>query len=478
MTLSQLQIATCAAILLAVVVLSVGGLVKHRLITDEKPTPHAVARNEQPEVKLQRSLRIRGTVVDAGTGEPLKQFRLIPGGIYGPTRFYWSRGPAIPGSNGRLDVTPFDHMTPGAPSYIRIEADGYVPVNSRQIEDVEGDVTLVFKLHKGRGLSGIVRLPDGRPAARADVRLFNENIRLSLRNGRLDSPPSRGRADDTWQTRTDDAGRFAFQPQDEPFHVMVLHDQGYAQRSEQELARSSQVTLEPWSRIEGALWIGSRVAVRQSIRVSLDRTDFVPSGYDYQFYEYTTRTDDSGRFTVERLMAGEAKIFRATPLGQEQGYLCLSDFCVPTGAGFEVKSGRTIALRVGGRGRPVTGRIAVNAPKADQQTLPASSLPIQPNWVWGTLERKQSERPEPSDFATWDAEKRKTHARERYSSAEGRAARHEQWFATFAVESDHRFRIDDVEPGQYTLYVQPTDPRLKGLLTREIQVPPVPRGSE
>jgi len=477
MTVSQLQTATCAAILLAVVVFSVGGLVSARLITDEKPTPHAVARNEQPEVKPERSLRIRGTVVDAGTGEPVKQFRIIPGGVDGPTRFYWSRGPAIPGSNGRLDVTPFQSVRPRVmPSYIRIEADGYVPINSRPIDDVEGDVTLVFKLHKGRGLSGIVRLSDGRPATGADVRLFNDNIRLPIRNGRLDSSPPRWRAEDIWQTRTDDAGRFAFQPQDEPFHVIFLHDQGYAQRSEQELARSSQVTLEPWSRIEGTLWIGSRIAARQSIRVSLDRTDFVPSGYDYQFYEYTTRTDDSGRFTVERLMAGEAQVFRVTPLGQQQGFVCLSDFAIPTGASFEVKSGRTIALRVGGRGRPVTGRIAVSAPMADQRTLPASSRPIQPNWLWGTLQRKQSEKPQPIDFATWDAEKRKTHARERYLSAEGRASRRERWFATFAIDSDHRFRIDDVEPGQYTLYVEPTDRRLRGVLTREIQVPPLPGG--
>ena len=472
MTISQLGIVTCAAILASTAILSVGGLVSAALMIDESPTPRAVTRNEQPEVKVKRPLRVRGSVVDAATGEPIKRFRIIPGEINGATRFYWSRGEAIPGSNGRLDVTPFRTVRPPVPSYVRIEADGYVPVNSSPIEKVEGEVTLIFKLQKGSGLGGIVRLQDGRPASGAEVRLFNENIRLPLRNGRLPSSPAPGQAANAWQTRTDDAGRFGFQPQDEPFRVMVLHDQGYAQRSEQELARSSEITLEPWSRIEGTLLIGSQFGAGQSIRVQLERTSFVPSGYE--FYQYETRTDDSGRFTVERLMAGEAQVFRATPSKQSKGLSYPSDLSVSTGFPFEINSAKTITLRAGGRRRPVTGRVAINTVKIDQATLPGSAGRIEPYSLLGRLHRKQADMPEPRDYASWDAEKRKTHAREWYLSAEGRAARRERWLATFAIDSDHRFRIDDVEPGAYTLYVEPIDQRLRGVLTREIQVPPLP----
>jgi RNA polymerase sigma factor (sigma-70 family) len=475
MVLSTIKMFGFAALLAAVGVLAVSGLAPAGFFVDDKPTSKPVARKER-KVTSQQPLRFRGEVVDARTGKPVKAFRIIPGEVYGNTHNYRTRRQAIPGSDGRFDVAPRMPHQPGVPCYIRIEADGYTPANSQPIEAREGEVKLVFELREGKGLAGVVKRLGGSPPANADVCLFNENIGLQLRNGRAD--PSRGEG---WSTRTDDHGRFAFPPQDEPFHVMILHDQGYAQRSEQELARSAEVTLEPWSRIVGTLRIGSRLGAHQAIRIGLDRTAFVPSGYG--LHTYTTQTDDRGRFAVERVMAGEAQVYRIT---DSRGG---GEFSVPAGFTFEVKAGQTINLEAGGRGRPIKGWVITQAPNPDPTDRPPS--PITPRPMRGTLVRKQTDIPRPEDFATWDVERKKAYVRREYVSAEGRAALRERWFGHFAVDPDGRFRVEDVLPGQYTLTVEwtdlppgmvrqgPTTPGqsdLGGVVTRKIEIGPIPGG--
>jgi RNA polymerase sigma factor (sigma-70 family) len=482
MTLSRVKILGFVATVAAVGLLTVGGLVRAGLFADEKPrgsglplasSPQSDSQSKSP---LEQPLRIRGEVVDARSGQPIKRFHIIPGEINGRTRFYWSRGPAIPGSEGRFDLPPRKPRPSDVPCYVRVEADGYIPANSRPIETREGEVTLTFKLREGKGLAGVVKRRDGSPAANADVCLFNENITLLLHNGRLD--PRRG---ESWSTRTDEHGRFAFQPQDESFNIMVQHDEGYAQRSHEALARSADVTLEPWSRIEGTIRIGNQLGVHQPIRIQLDRTGLGSSSYDYQFYTYTIQIDNQGRFVVDRLMAGEAQVYRIDDYGGGR------EFSVPTGFPFEVKAGQTITVRAGGHGRPITGRVITQAP--DPTALPPSRFVTRP--MRGTLERKQIDIPRPPEFAAWDVERKKSYVQREYLSPEGKAARRERWFADFSVGPEGRFRLDDVVPGRYRLTVEftdlppgmvstkPTAPGqndLRGVLTREIEIGPIPGG--
>ena len=46
---------------------------------------------------------------------------------------------------------------------LRIEAEGYAPAISRLIADRAGDVTIDFELVAGQSITGVVRLPGGRP---------------------------------------------------------------------------------------------------------------------------------------------------------------------------------------------------------------------------------------------------------------------------------------------------------------------------
>ena len=118
------------------------------------------------KITINPPIRVRGTVCDAETSQPMPSFRVIRGDALGNEGTSWSRR-GTPASAGRFDGSSFFvRDQPGMSLFIRIEADGYVPASSRAIIPGETAVDLEFKLKKGTGPSGIVKLPDGSPAVR------------------------------------------------------------------------------------------------------------------------------------------------------------------------------------------------------------------------------------------------------------------------------------------------------------------------
>ena len=73
-----------------------------------------------------------------------------------------------------------------------------------------------FVLHKGSGVSGVVRLPDGSALAGADVVLVTPSQPAFITNGR---PPDR---DGNRVVKTGPDGRFAFPAQEPPYTIVVL----------------------------------------------------------------------------------------------------------------------------------------------------------------------------------------------------------------------------------------------------------------
>ena len=130
-----------------------------------------------------------------------------------------------------------------------------------------------------------------------------------------------------------------------------MHPKGVAQKSAAELEQSGELTLEPFGRIEGALRIGSEPGKQQPIRIQLDRRRYA-SDHHFQFFEYTTKTDDNGRFTIVDVMPGEATVSREAS-GPGIGRVYLSS--VPL---IDVVSGETTRVEFGGQGRPIIGKVA------------------------------------------------------------------------------------------------------------------------
>src|SRR5439155_6204255 len=105
--------------------------------------------------------------------------------------------------------------------YIRIEADGYVPQESRIFDEGEGALTFEFALRPGDPVSGVIVTAEGKPLADADVLLATPTQEAEVNGGKI---PTGGGPDRTLHVKTDAQGRFIHRPQSEPFELIALHD--------------------------------------------------------------------------------------------------------------------------------------------------------------------------------------------------------------------------------------------------------------
>jgi len=204
------------------------------------------------------------------------------------------------GANGQYELTISE---PSRVHLVRIEADGYQPAVSREFRDDEGSVRGDFSLSKGRNLDVLVRLPDGKPASDADVCLCPEepgkfiNMALFVKNGRF---PYR---DPTWLTmKAKPDGRLSIQPQDKPFLLVVLHDQGFAQTTSEKLAANPAIALQAWARLEGVVRHGTQP-------VPGAKVDTYPvGGFDPRWaflsFQVQTEADADGKFVFAKLKPG------------------------------------------------------------------------------------------------------------------------------------------------------------------------------
>ena len=211
----------------------------------------------------------------------------------------------------------------------------------------EGSQTFDFALERGEEQSsGVVLLPDGKPAAGAEVVIDTREMGYLMQAGKFDR-----RANVPTVTAGPD-GRFAFTPPGEKFLLIAISDAGYADALPDEFARSGKLVLQPWGKIEGEVRIGGQPAPNQ--QVEFQPGPFQRGGRWFVFtYGYTTLTDQQGRFAFDRVVPVPGTVSRsvtnaAAPLG------------IPASGWqerVEVKPGQTARVRIGGKGRPVIGRV-------------------------------------------------------------------------------------------------------------------------
>jgi hypothetical protein len=353
------------------------------------------ASDQEYAITMNPMLRVNGRVVDKETGQPIPKFTVCPGIDWGDGRaISWERRQIKPFAEGQYEIT-FDEPRPG--HYFRVEAEGYLPEVSRSFDDGEGEVAHDLELKKGAGVSGTIRFSDGRPVPEAEVILCTPSQSVLISNGRNDT-----RRENVFvQTGAD--GRFSFPAQSDSYCLVVLHEKGSAQVAEGDLAASSDVTLQPWSRVEGRVLIGSKPGANEDIRALFDRP--YERNAPWVQFECRAMADKEGRFVMDRVPPGKVRICRLI------GSLFSHD--VPT----EVKAGETTNVTIGGVGRPVVGKVAM-----------AESVRDQIDWK----------------------------AVDRYVRSQSNEGPYRSLGMT--VEKDGSFRIDDVPAGSYTLYFMAFSP--------------------
>ena len=103
----------------------------------------------------------------------------------------------------------------------------------------------------------------------------------------------------------------------------------------------------PWGRIEGVLKIGKNIAPNQKVSAWLNKLSF------YGRVDYDAKTDDHGRFVLERVTPGAITVYRYMDTADHRGWIPSNPVFV------DVNPGQTVRVEIGGSGRPVIGKLTV-----------------------------------------------------------------------------------------------------------------------
>jgi RNA polymerase sigma factor (sigma-70 family) len=300
----------------------------------------------------QRPTRLRGSVVDADTGEPIADFRVLlgEGGEWLPNSMregVLNGGRLLgEGHNGQFEWQALpDHST----FRLQVEADGYLESVSEDRTGETAEREFSFKLKRGVQLAGRVTTPDGSPAENAVVSLTGAGIGPTMQSPGRVLDPNPGF--ESTRTRTDREGKFRLKLKTGARGVAVVHESGSALLTFA-AATNEAIVLQSWGAIDGTLYLNGQPAPNQTVLghgiQKLDEDPRVMFSFGY-----STTTDEGGHFRFNQVLPGEHTVVR------EVGYLGggprILNF--DHSAKVKVESGAVASVELRRQGRPVIGRI-------------------------------------------------------------------------------------------------------------------------
>jgi len=296
--------------------------------------------------------------------------------------------------------------------------------------------------------TGILKTPDGKPLPNADVYLSTIAVTVPIYFSTL--PPKVAVA------RTGADGRFSFPLAPENRAVIVVHEKGYGQITVTELVKRHELTLQPWARVEGTLREGSRPLAGEWIYLS--RTHFGSKIERETFrtqHDARTKTDADGHYIFPRVAPGDLWISWRNYWNQTRY--------------FDIQSGQTNVADIGGRGRPVTGRVILADSNA-QVRFHGNVWPNTPHQMrrppnWSELSAKEQ------DLLTAAWEK----------SPDAKLYNQEKCTTDFRPAADGSFIVPDIPAGDYSIVItyKFSDPPTSPIIGRgdiSFTVPEMPGG--
>lgn len=368
----------------------------------QMPRQPLVAREQEYVFRVPDPLVVSGKVVDADSGKPIKEFRVVPGRRQGAgDNLFWNREDGFAGVNGRYEL----RESRGESAHlIRIEAEGYRAAVSRDIKSNEGSITIDFAMVKGKDVVAKVVTPRNAAAVGAKVALGIAGSQIHVKNGEVSDIQ-------TYASRAVTAadGRFHFPAQDGNFELVITHPEGFA------LIRSGSdwsariIRLEPWARVEGTYRVGKNPRAGAPIEIDVSRLESYGEGVPRMFSQHQATTGPDGRFVFARVIPGKGRIGRQITFMVNEGATEVTSSCKVAA---EFPAGKTVHIDLGGTGRPVVGKLE-----------PREGFTGKPRWNFASIRAMPA----------------------------GAADDSNRPYYTVTADRDGRFRIDDVPPGRYSL---------------------------
>ncbi len=392
----------------------------------------AAGGDEPVVITMRPLLKIAGTVVDAETGEAVDKFKVVPGIDWDEARpTHWEYHAGQEHRAGTFETT-FSYPRFG--HRVRIDADGYAPFVSERFTGEGGGQKIAVKLRAAPNIEGVVVDAKGQPVEGVEVYVATAAQFPHIQNGKCQ------RHTRMPMSKTDASGRYALPPQIDAFILVAVHEQaGYATAPADELGEDGRIELLPWATVRGVVKVGKKPV--PNARVTYSRNDAPESEEPRAYFHNSASTDENGRYVFNHVPAGKGRVSRMMQTGPGM-------YSTTGGEPCDAKPGESLTVNLGGKGRPITGRLV--APRGVEVHGFAHSM----CWV----REKHEQEPPPVPVAPDGAEQM---TQEEWMQSEAGKA----WLKgmreklanlrsyNFRADSDGKFTIPDVEPGEYEVSV-------------------------
>lgn len=345
-----------------------------------------------------------GKVTDKETTEPINSFKYVEGVWWEPEydTYILQSSHVEVGKNGEFEF----RMTSACAKFcVRVDADGYRPLVSREILTDEGEIEIDFPLQKGLAPTGTVLTPDGELARNASVALGGIRMPVMINNGTV----QQFSADAV--TTTDREGKFELPMPGDDFTIVVSHETGWAELNNPSDDKIQTIKLSPWCQVTGVALQGDRPIVGEPVMARL-----LPSKNSQstsQWYN-SGMTNERGEFYIGRMRTGPALVHRSIRYavsGADSWMTAYSHL-----KNVEIKPGTNTQVKLGGDGRRVSGQLTV-----------ADNDREQIDWTMGLVQLTKTEKAGTDDQSEAD-----------YAAA---------------VDENGQFAFIDVLPGSYDLSI-------------------------
>jgi thiol-disulfide isomerase/thioredoxin len=444
------------------------------------------ARDEEYVFTAFPALKITGEVLD-DTEQPMPTFKVFLGFQFeNSSDYHWE----LQANAGKDGVYSIAENYPQAGFAVKIEAEGYEPAISRNITPDEGKITIDFSLQKlsaekaSQTLQGTVLTPDGKPATNATVVMATSKQHQMIDNGRI-----QGR--EPYAIKTDKEGKFKFAyidfkkerrsdqnfPSDvkvSDYSICILHDSGFCRLSQNEMEttfKEKPIALEKWGRIEGTVYKGTKPAENVRLMFAPRFSEQGSSTWEPMVsWHNSVLSDGNGQFVFKQVPAVSGLVQQGVPIGK-------SSVTYTGGMKIDVRPGETTTVKIGGDGRPVTGKlisggfetppdwsfctitcaVAIEKPDFTAMSKLADMLPFS---IKAELDPAKKKELLEEWMNTTDEGKAYSEAfqvfnakmREYYEARQGSSTK------PCGVSEDGTFRLDDVSEGDWQIEVELKSP--------------------
>jgi peroxiredoxin len=281
---------------------------------------------------------IDGHVTDGGSKAPITKFSVYLKEFKGDTIAHSQR--TVSATNGNYSVA-VDPASIGC--MIEIAAPGYAPQMSDRRSSRDGDQRLDFALEKGDGMSGTVYLPDGKPAAGAEVAVCSEQEGAVLRQGHFE---------DRFQSTVvaaDDNGEFVVPQTAGAQAIFAAHETGFGEANIAGVNGPFRITLAAWGTVKGVATAGGKPLRGEKIALLRPPPESGQAGVSLDRDDFTLQTGADGGFVFSNVPPGKVALCQIVNNRYFERQFV------------EVKAGQVTGAQYGGAGRPVAGKFIVRA---------------------------------------------------------------------------------------------------------------------